>query len=59
MTERQQLARDLRLSIWANGRRSKNPQRKAEAELALRVATFLDDEQAAVARFVSQPEDDE
>ena len=59
MTERQRLARDLRLSVWANGRKSKNRQRKAEAELAYKVATFLDDEQAAVDRFFSKPQEDE
>ena len=59
MTERQRLARDLRLSIWANGRKSKNRQRKAEAELAYKVATFLDDEQAAMDRFFYRKDDDD
>ena len=58
MSESQQLARDLRLSIWQNGRQSKNPQRQAEAELALKVAKFLDAEEAAFERFFGVHEHD-
>ena len=54
MTERQRLARDLKLSIWANWRKSKNPQRQAEAALAFRVAQFLDAEQDAIDRYVGR-----
>ena len=54
MTERQQLAHDLRRG-WHDRRRSVNAKRRAEAELVYRVAQFLDDEQAALDRFVLPP----